>query len=186
MTISSDCATCAFPLLQIFSGADFSGLRELVESGEATEADAIAWLHQNIEKYNIYAQVCIDPQQQSASGHAPPRRLWAGSLLPSQSCSRSFGTCRLYTTHMSSEVKNCCPALSQAGEAAALAAEEWGEAKMTPQEREEILNSAEYKEAADWWLGPSERLWRCSACHTPNLVDATWLWGATAFGGSFI
>lgn len=46
-----------FPLLQLLSQADFSGLRELMESGEATEEDATQWLHDNIEKYNIYAQV---------------------------------------------------------------------------------------------------------------------------------
>ena len=45
------------PLLQLLSQADFSGLRELLESGEATEEDATQWLHDNIEKYNIYAQV---------------------------------------------------------------------------------------------------------------------------------
>ena len=45
------------PPLQLLSQADFSGLRELLESGEATEEDATQWLHDNIEKYNIYAQV---------------------------------------------------------------------------------------------------------------------------------
>ena len=57
--LASGAAPDASPLppLQPLIQADFSGLRELLESGDATEEDATQWLHDNIEKYNIYAQV---------------------------------------------------------------------------------------------------------------------------------
>ena len=51
--------------------ADFSGLRELLESGEATEEDAVQWLHDNIEKYNIYEQVLPPHRPMSVAAVAP-------------------------------------------------------------------------------------------------------------------
>ena len=46
----------------------------------------------------------------------------------------------------------------QAGAAAEEAVAEMGDAHLTEQEKEEIANSSEFKEAADWLIAPSESL----------------------------
>ena len=46
----------------------------------------------------------------------------------------------------------------QAGEAVEEAAAEMGDAYPSEQEKEEIANSSDYKEAAEWLLTPSELL----------------------------